>query len=192
MIFNPSSNVFDALGNRVLGGKHFVYIMAHTEAKYQNTASPKYDSPAYDAGKNFIQVFKMTGNPNLVKLAKAHQYSNAMWVTIPLKVPSTKWLGCDATVKLRVGKPYRKYFSFANGTSMADSHNDNNFYPSYNFSTSEVSTVTDDAGSGLENHTGSISRLPMVPLWLIAITTTIFTRRIISAQAKFQQLPTMQ
>ena len=88
---------------------------------------------------------KKTGNPNLVKLAKAHQYSNAMWVTIPLKAPSATWLGCDATVKLRVGKPYRRYFSYAHTGDMVASHNDNNFYPMYNFSTKGAATVTNDA-----------------------------------------------
>ena len=107
----------------------------------------------------FSTQMKKTGNPNLVKLAKSYQYSNAMWVTIPLKTPSSTWLGCDATVKLRVGKPYLRYYSFANGSEFAQSHNDNNFYPLYTFSTSGSATLTNNT----EKAVSDLDKINVVP-----------------------------
>ena len=159
MLFNPTSNIFDGTGQRVLGGKHILYVMAHTDGKKDGVSNPTNDSPAYDACKNFSTQMKKTGNPNLVKLAKSYQYSNAMWVTIPLKTPSSTWLGCDATVKLRVGKPYLRYYSFANGSEFAQNHNDNNFYPQYTFSTSGSETVTNDT----EKAASDLDKINVVP-----------------------------
>ena len=142
MLFNPSSREMDAEGNPVMGGKHYIYIMSHTQDQFHQGLDSHYDNPAYDAGKNFVTQFNLTGT--LAARYKVIQMSNAMWVSMPLAVPSTSWLGCDATVKLRVGKPYRPNFSFTQTGDLAQAHNDNNFFPMYTFTTEGVSTVTDN------------------------------------------------
>jgi hypothetical protein len=157
MLFNPTSNIEDNNGNTIFGGKHYIYVMAHTERKYQNTLNTNYDCPAYDAGKNFVKAFTVAGS--IAIRIKAIQLSNAMWVTIPLASRTGTWLGCDATVKLRVGKPYIPYFSLAPTEEYALAHNDNNFYPMFSFSTSTAATDNNNQ----EKAVSDLDKINVVP-----------------------------
>jgi hypothetical protein len=129
MQWNPSSRPFDDQFNMVFGGMHYLYIMKHVDLKY---GVKVYQFPAYDAGKMIRDTLTGTlpANLNLTAL-----YSSSMYVNIPLALSDTVWLpeGNDATIKIRVGKPYERYFSTALD-SLSDK-NQNNFNPMYTFTT---------------------------------------------------------
>lgn len=148
MIWNPSSNSFGLLGETYFGGKHFVYVFGHNEIL---TGAGGYDAlrscPAYDEGAWLDMMFKHS-NSQMNK----YLYFNAMWVGIPLAVDGQELLpeDNDATIKLRVAKPYRKYYSTHEWGSTAP-QNDN--LPMYTFSTGDLATglnETDVAKNYLE------------------------------------------
>jgi hypothetical protein len=135
MVFNPSSNIVS--GNTlVYGGMHYLYVFSHTTGKPIEGAN----IPAYDAGRkirNSIPQF----NQNQLALV----YSSAMWVNIPLAVAGQEWLSNEAKVRIRIAKPYCRYYSTSEMDSvyMAD-HSDNRNFPKYKFSTESVATTTNN------------------------------------------------
>jgi len=145
MKFNPSSRYVDDLGRPVIGGKHFIYIMAHVAGKKQivapsvNLPAEVFDSPAYDGCANFV---KQVTTPRLsvyMKQARAFQFSNCMWVSIPLANNAYAWLDNNAKVKLRITKPYGRYFS----TPIAGLENANSYWPMYTFETKGITNFND-------------------------------------------------
>ncbi|HRY32658.1 MAG TPA: hypothetical protein P5531_06795 [Bacteroidales bacterium] len=142
MIWNPtdidpanpflSPHFLSPLGRVVFGGKHYVYIMAHTynvEPGY-----PELDCPAYDFGqwsRNLIPDVNY----------RIYGYSNAMWVNIPMAVTGKEWLNNDATIRIRVGKPYARNYSIP-GVGADNPVNDN--WPMYTFNTEDIATVKGD------------------------------------------------
>ena len=147
MKFNPTPFRFDDNGNIVGGGKHFIYVMAHVINKKQvvapgsNLPAEAFDSPAYDGCASFVKQVNTPRLTALMKQARALQFSNCMWVSIPFS-NGEDWLpaGNDATVKLRITKPYSRYFA----TKLNGEQNSNNYWPMYNFSTKDVATDTND------------------------------------------------
>jgi len=155
MLFNPTSHLKrggDPNGKSVMGGRHYIYVMAHTanKKKYAYIASPVlspdeiYDNPAYDGCAHFVKVLNTLKYSTLVKkaYAKALQYSNCMWTAIPLGMPSSTvpWLDNDVKVHLRIIKPYNRYFA----TPLTGANNANNYWPMYNFTTKGMATNTND------------------------------------------------
>jgi len=103
--------------------------MKHIDLKYGENV---YQYPAYDAGKVLRDT--LTGTlPAILNLTSL--YSSAMYVNLPLANPDEEWLpdGNDATIKIRISKPYERYFSTALD-SLSDK-NQNNFNPVYAFTT---------------------------------------------------------
>jgi hypothetical protein len=100
---------------------------------------------------------KIPGALNL-KRFKAFLWSNAMWTSIPYANPDFKWLDNDVTVKLRVTKPYERYFA-APVDFAGTSYDDNNYYPMYNFTTKNVATVRDSS----EKATSDLDKINVVP-----------------------------
>jgi len=135
MVFNPSSNI--ASGNTlVFGGMHYLYVFSHTTGKPIEGAN----IPAYDAGR------KIRSNiPQFNQNQLALVYSSAMWVNIPLAVEGQEWLSNEAKVRIRIAKPYRRYYSTAEIDSLylAD-HSDNRNFPKYKFTTESVATTTNN------------------------------------------------
>ncbi|MDD5507870.1 MAG: T9SS type A sorting domain-containing protein [Bacteroidales bacterium] len=156
MLWNPTSTVWDftdPLNTRaIFGGKHYVYVFAHTYNKYAESGTylRQFDMPAYDAGKRIREEIPINYN----QVGKAIIYSSCMWVGIPLAVDGEPWFSNDAKIKIRITKPYSQYFS----TPLADTvyYPDssyfipdpdityNNFYPAYEFNTEGFATVTDN------------------------------------------------
>lgn len=132
MKWNPSSRIADASGQPVFGGQHYVYIMGHTSINV--TSSIKITYPAYDGGA-FLR-------DNLIKLPatlnKWPAWGSAMWVHVPLAIEGKEWLANTVTTKLRVSKPYERYYSTPMPADSKDTVNRN--YPMYTFNTSTIAT----------------------------------------------------
>lgn len=139
MKFNPTSQVFSSTGDVIFGGKHFVYVMGHQNNK--TTPDDGFDCPAYDEGVWLMNRFEdiRKANANLRKKKKTDLYTNAMWTSIPLAVPSQQWLSNDCKIRIRVARPYKRYLS-TTGIAPATVTNDN--FPLYRFNTGIFATQT--------------------------------------------------
>jgi hypothetical protein len=117
-MYSPQTGEFSQ-GSYLLGGKHFVYVIngsadVKKDSTYiDGTLSPNYDECAwiYNQLKNYILP---TGQSNPGYAANIWQvFRNASWVGMPILAPGrsipTTAEPNDATVKLRVSKPYEQY-----------------------------------------------------------------------------------
>lgn len=157
MMFNPTHRFRDADGKIVVGGRHYIYVMSHTQdkKKFFKITSNKFpeevfDHPAYDACSHFYTQMTRPAITMLRRQFRAYQMGNAMWVSVPLSVENKEFLENDMKVSLRVITPYSRYFSF----EQTETHNSNDYWPMYQFSTENVYTVTDNiekAKSDLDN-----------------------------------------
>jgi len=159
MLFNPTdkdpdavnqyfdNNIFSGTGiNRmpVLGGKHYVYIMKHNTTVFDQLGIyAKFKSPAYDAGKYAFTVLDtLVTNP--LKILLSNFYSQVMYVGMPMGTKGQKWLGNEATVKIRIATPYRRGYGEAALDTVLPGMDVNNQYPIYNFTTNGVNTEYKD------------------------------------------------
>jgi hypothetical protein len=119
---------------------HYLYVFSHTVGKTSATSNLR----AYDAGQ---QLRSYIPNPLALGTIRALVYSSAMWVTIPMAVPGQEnnWLSNDAKVRIRIAKPYRRYYSTndIHSTYLAD-HTENRNFPKYKFSTENIATTYDN------------------------------------------------
>lgn len=140
MKFNPTSRWTTSLGDIIWGGKHFVYIMGH----YNNTpgvSKPDVDCPAYDESAWLYtqwQAYANQPNATLARKKKTEILYNAMWVTIPMATPGETWLSNEVKFRIRVGRPYERYFSTLNTGATTTVQNDN--FPMYIFNTTDFAT----------------------------------------------------
>ena len=125
MMWNPTSEYFTDLGQVLFGGKHYVYVFAHNE-----------DMPAYDEGQYAYNELKKGSSTFSGLLA-----SNIMWTGIPMMNNEEELLSTKATVKLRVQKPYKRYYSTSDFA--ADNPVNDNF-PVYEFTTKDIATETEN------------------------------------------------
>jgi hypothetical protein len=145
MLWNPSSRVTDAYGVPVFGGQHYVYIMSHRS--FDPISGIKLDFPAYDAGAYLRSRLMRTP----ATIYRDHAYASAMYVNIPLAVDGLEWLSNAVTTKIRVSKPYQRYYSTPLPAGSTDTVNRN--YPMYVFNTSAIATTkysSDRAASDLD------------------------------------------
>nr|NQU90547.1 hypothetical protein [Bacteroidota bacterium] len=133
MKWNPSYRVFDDQGNAVFGGMHYVYVMNNVNLTYSNNT---FRFPAYDAGRYLHDTLvgvppPSTPLPRVVRYTAL--YSSCMWVNLPFRIYDSIWLpeNNPATVKIRISKPYRRYFSTA--MERDNPKIENKGYPSYAF-----------------------------------------------------------
>lgn len=142
MLWNPTGNFFSSLGEVLFGGKHFLYVFGHNSDQAEAV-------PAYD-GANYI--YDAMNSNNSARIRRV--YADAMWVSIPMVAPDYSFtnpedIPTDATVKIRVQRPYNRYFAATTGA--ANPLNDN--YPMYTFETYDLATeknVTNVATSALD------------------------------------------
>lgn len=140
MKFNPSPNYYSSLfGNPVFGGKHYLYVMSHQKITYQGIP---FNFPAYDAGSYLMELLPLT--PDV--LYKTAIYASTMWVNIPLSVEGKTWLpeGNDLTVKIRVAKPYERFFSTPWAADAMDPDTFNHNFPVYEFSMDDMAASFND------------------------------------------------
>jgi hypothetical protein len=146
MIFNPSARTFAPGRHPVMGGKHFIYVMGHVANKKKIVApsstlpAEAFDNPAYDGCANFVKQVNTPRLTALMKQVRGLQFSNCMWVSIPIANSENSWLNSDLKIKLRITKPYGRYFS----TPLAGTQNGNSYWPMYTFETKGVVTNFND------------------------------------------------
>ncbi len=150
MLWNPTSTVWDFTDpfnpKSVFGGRHYIYVFAHTTAKFLD---PSYDVPAYDAGKWLREGLPQTG-----MFKREYFYSSCMWVNIPLAIEDEEWMSNDVKIKIRVSKPYMRYFSTPLQDTLYypdssyyvidESLKFNNKYPAYSFDMKGMAASHDD------------------------------------------------
>jgi len=64
-----------------------------------------------------------------------------MYVGIPLSIEGKKWLSNEVKIKIRVEKPYQRFYSLPYPFGPVDSLGDNNRYPMYTFNTNGIATA---------------------------------------------------
>jgi hypothetical protein len=128
MIWNPTSNYSNSAYEPVLGGQHYIYIMGHNGNTYK-------DCPAYDEGEWAYNNLN-SGNSESI----SYVYSNVMWVNIPILKYGQKLLDNDVKIRIRVSKPYGRYYA----ANTANSNPENDNYPMYKFNTSDIKTIFND------------------------------------------------
>ena len=155
LLWNPTPVSADN-GGYVFGGMHYVYVLGTSQVKYVNgevVNPPRYDEGAWAYGilndLASVTALNGTGNNgvnNQRAIKAAHQlFSTVMWVGMPiascfeygnanveLSKKSQSLIPTDATISIRVRKPYAKNWSdFNGGATSASAMNDN--YPMYQF-----------------------------------------------------------
>ena len=134
MKFNPTSNITAFPSNQVLfGGKHYVYIMGSGLIE-DITTNVRYEFPAYDA------CYTLANSLDTIPVGyefiyAPYIYASVMYVGMPLSVPNQEWLSNEVKIKIRIAKPYEKYYSKPIHTEVENKH-----YPMYNFSTEGIAT----------------------------------------------------
>lgn len=142
MQWNPTNNIVDVQGNPIFGGMHYLYIMNPITVNYVGNL---FHFPPYDAGRYYRDSIPGVGIdngglPDNVRLSGV--YASTMWVNLPLSVDTGVWLpdGNDAKIRIRVSKPYQRYYS-STALDIDDSKNQNDFFPQYKFSTEGLEAV---------------------------------------------------
>jgi len=105
-----------------------------------------YDCGAYDEGRwlraKFDQVESISSlRNNTRKQYKMQLFNNVMWTSIPMPAyrMEDSWLSSDATIKLRVSRPYYRYSSrWYNDPAQAPNASQNQGYPMYEFTTKNI------------------------------------------------------
>ncbi len=154
MKWNPTSSLLDLVNfEPLLGGMHFLYVMSHQDLIY---GEKLYQFPAYDAGK-YIRDSINGKLPAILRFTAI--YSSTMWVNMPRAEDDSIWLpeGNDVTIKIRVAKPYQRYFSM--GLDSLSDKNQNNFNPMYSFSTDGYEVVAYSP----EKNQGDLDMINVVP-----------------------------
>jgi hypothetical protein len=135
MLFNPTSSVMETFGEARFGGKHYVYVMNHITRN--PSPNSRYDFPAYDGCKYIRNIVKHFEVPAIVYMGAL--YSSVAWVGIPLAVDDKDWLDNEARVRIRVAKPYSRYYSTP-ADSILTANSQNRQLPMYRFETESVAT----------------------------------------------------
>ncbi len=160
MLFNPTSALFDPIdGRAIFGGKHYVYIMDHLVKKVTAQSVFEYDFSAYDACKyirNVNNIHELL--PSLRWVAYAALYGSCTWIGMPLSIPGKEWLNNDATIRIRVAKPYQRYYSMTGDSAML-ANSQNRDFPLYRFETQ--STAAEDYNA--EKAKRDLDQIKVVP-----------------------------
>ena len=84
----------------VMGGKHYVYIMAHrTEAL--KSEGIEFNMPAYDAGKYAVSVLDTLFDSQYVFLGSPF-FATCMYVGMPMGIEGQEWLDNEVRIRIRV------------------------------------------------------------------------------------------
>jgi hypothetical protein len=135
MLFNPTSSLLEAVSGKArFGGKHYVYVMNHIS---RTEAGLTWDFPAYDGCKFIKNGYKL--HEQGINVYDKVWYSTVSWVGIPLSIDGKEWLNNEARVRIRVAKPYEKYYSTPMDSAMTAGY-ENHQKPMYRFETQSVAT----------------------------------------------------
>ncbi len=153
MLWNPTSVLYDNLGTPIFGGQHYVYIMG--TSKYQ-VQTIHLDFPAYD-GCAYIRA---NYNKQPPQVYRPIIWGSALYAGMPLAIEGKEslWLNNEVKIKIRVGKPYQRYYSTVLPTEFsATTENDN--WPLYTFNTASISTVKENP----DTYTSELDLINVVP-----------------------------
>lgn len=173
MLWNPTMEVADQ-GGYVFGGMHYIYVLGTSEVNVKGkiVKPTRYDKGvwAYNILKGLSEATGVSSTPsNTSKINAAHElFATVMWVGIPLancfesgnanvalENKAQSLIPTDATVSIRVRKPYTAKWSNNEWGTNAEAQNDNN--PMYQFSIDAgLATVlghTETAQSALDDIT---------------------------------------
>jgi hypothetical protein len=140
MIFNPTGTLIDPIDfTPLFGGKHYVYVMDHTTRDINDSV---YNFPAYDACKFIRNGYDLYEVPDF--LYEITWFSSVQWVGMPLPSNEDEWLSNDVTIRIRLGKPYERYYSEElDSASIANSQN--RHLPLYEFETKGFTEINTPA-----------------------------------------------
>jgi hypothetical protein len=117
----------------ILGVKHGGVI--------EGTDLPYYECGPYDECNWVMKKFGSFDDDSY-KLRKMEIFNNVMWTSIPMPayMQEDNWLSSDATIKLRVSRPYMRYSSrwYDDNASDRQHCDQNNGYPMYSFTTKNI------------------------------------------------------
>jgi len=100
MIWNPTSNFADNVGDPLLGGMHYVYVFGEN---VDGSGCPNYDGGNWLQNKFDVSVSTGARNSNFM-----NGWKNCMWVFEPFLIPNAKLLATDVKISLRINKPYEE------------------------------------------------------------------------------------
>ncbi|MBO4654056.1 MAG: hypothetical protein J5644_00740 [Bacteroidales bacterium] len=172
MFLNYPNSFGNYYGLPCWGGKHFVYIVGstgNTNSVYYRINSwnrnfdEQFDCGAYDEGAWLKQKFdRITSQSNIDnqnrKNLKSQLFNNVMWTSIPMPayMQEDNWLSNDATIKIRVSRPYMRYSS---GVDHGPEVTENDNYPMYTFTTKNIAVQT----SQTDVHQSILDNINIVP-----------------------------
>jgi hypothetical protein len=115
MIWNPTGNYSDQVGNPLFGGMHYVYVFGED---VDNSGSPSYDQGTWLS--QMLSVYQDgSGNPGDVVISNAVStgtrnqnfyaaWRSCFWVMEPMLVPNATLMDSDVELNLRITKPYEE------------------------------------------------------------------------------------
>jgi len=136
MLWNPSTRYYNAGGQPVFGGMHYVYIMGSLHA---TVGSKVLDFPAYDGCAYFLTHVDKTP----AAIWKSYAYASCMYVGMPRAIEGKQWLSNEVKIQIRISKPYSRYFSQPLPKSYSDTA-ENHCWPEYSFNTATIATSKQD------------------------------------------------
>ncbi|MDP4282256.1 MAG: hypothetical protein Q8867_08920, partial [Bacteroidota bacterium] len=155
MLFNPTSRILNQGGIPVFGGQHYVYIMGSKDLSVPTgTDTIRLHFPAYDGGAYLRS--HMLLSPAVIY--KTRTYATCMYTGIPLSIEGKKWLSNPVTIKIRVAKPYQRFFSNSLPASYYDTAM-NRCFPLYSFSTSGIASAQAQHNKGVSD----LDKINVVP-----------------------------
>ena len=121
------------------------YTHGGTFSDGNGNSYPYYDCGAYDEGRWLAAKFKTLTESNMAatsRMAKKMQiFNNVMWTSMPAPISmyEDQWLSSNATIKLRVSRPYMRYSSrWYDDPSQSPNASLNSGYPMYEFTTKNI------------------------------------------------------
>lgn len=110
---------------------------------------PYYECGPYDEcawlSQKFATFTNTSNYSNKLRMNQKMQvFNNVMWTSIPMPemLQEDAWLSCDATIKIRVSRPYMRYSSrWYDDCAQAPDASQNEGYPMYSFSTADVAPL---------------------------------------------------
>ncbi len=150
MLFNPTSNTYEIIGGvqnlakPLFGGKHYVYIMDHKlKVLKVGTTSFVYHFAAYDACRTLMSAGDLY--PLIPEAVwKPVMFSTMLYVGLPLSVDGEEWLSNEAKLRIRITKPYKRFYSTPMDSAHSADNNINDFNPVYKFNTADIATQYDN------------------------------------------------
>lgn len=160
MIWNPTYKYQSPLGDVLMGGKHWTYIMGHKGDSYNSTYNTVMECPPYDGGAWLKSMFNLSTSLNQ-EMFKRWIFEDVMWVGCPLVVEKFQFsdpanMPCEVKIRIRVSRPYQRFYSSPNTGPAAPQ---NNNYPMYSFNTENIGTTFGNAMAAK----GSLDLINVVP-----------------------------